>query len=198
MKPERKKILVGFFPPSDVTGDNILIITLKNNPTGEGEEVYVEGKCSKGIGKENSRFSPVSCVLFTNKKDPAKAQAAFEEMVKNLPETPSAEELKVLVPKDLISKNWDSFHLDENGEPNMFDFTIESVGIIPPGEILKKPCKNLVKKINDFNKNLEKALDSKESSISIRESSSVMKGFDITIEDENHTWDSYFKHILIN
>lgn len=178
---------IKFFPPSDITGDNILIITLKNNPTGEGEEVYVEGKCSKGIGKENSRFSPVSCVVFTNKKDKAKAQAAFEEMVKNLDETPSSEELKVLARRFDIEESERYFYLDENGEPDRFDFTIESIGIIPPGEIFKRACKNLVKKINNFNKNLEKALDSKDSTITIRDSSSVMKGFDITIENENHT-----------
>ncbi len=178
---------VKFFPPSDVTGDNILIITLKNNPTGEGEEVNVEGKCSKGIGKDNSRFSPVSGIVFTNKKDSSKAQIAFEEMVKTLPETPSADELKVLARRFDIEESERFFHIDENGEPNMFDFSIETIGVIPPGEIFKRACKNLVKKITEFNKNLEKALDSKDSSISIRESSSVMKGFDITIENENHT-----------
>ena len=164
-----------YFPPSDVTGDNILIITLKNNPTGEGEEVHVEGKCSKGIGKENSRFSPVSCVVFTNKKDSVKAQEAFEAMIKSLPETPSADELKVLARRFDIEESERFFFVDENGDPNKFDFTIESIGIIPPGEIFKRACQSLVKKINQFNKNLEKALDSKESTISIRESSSVIR-----------------------
>ena len=45
-----------FFPANKGTGDNILIITLKNNPTGEGEEIHIEGKCSKGIGKENKQL----------------------------------------------------------------------------------------------------------------------------------------------
>ena len=176
-----------FFPPNEGTGDNILIITLKNNPTGDGEEINVEGKCSKGVGKENSRFSPVSCVVFTNKKDPVKAQEAFEQMIKSLEEAPSADDLKVLARRFDIEESERFFVVDENGDPNTFDFMIETIGIIPPGEIFKRACKNLVKKINDFTKNLEKALDSKESSISIRESSSVMKGFDITIEEENHT-----------
>ena len=185
-----------FFPPSDVTGDNILIITLKNNPTGEGEEIHVEGKCSKGVGKDNSRFSPVSCVVFTNKKNPDKAQEVFEEMVKTLPETPSAEELKVLARRFDIEESERFFYVDDNGDPNKFDFTIESIGIIPPGEIFKRACRSLVKKITQFNKDLEKALDSKESSISIRESSSVMKGFDITIENENHTLGFLFQTYL--
>ena len=83
MKQGKQKTPQNIFLASDVTGDNILIITLKNNPTGEGEEIHVEGKCSKGIGKENSRYSPVSCVVFTNKKNPVKAQESFEDMVKS-------------------------------------------------------------------------------------------------------------------
>ena len=70
---------------------------------------------------------------------------------------------------------------------NRFDFTIESVGIITPSEIFRRACKKLVHKINHFNRNLDLALDSKESDIEIRESSGVMSGFDITIKNENHT-----------
>ena len=45
----------------------------------------------------------------------------------------------------------------------------------------------LVQKINLFSRQLELALDSKDSSVSIRESSGVMSGYDITIENESHT-----------
>ena len=176
-----------FFPPSSITKDNILIITLKNNPTGDGEEIHVEGKCSKGIGKENSRYSPVSCVVFINKKDQSKAQQAFEDMVAQMEVKPNAEELKSIARKFDIEESERFFYVDENGDPNRFDFTIETIGVIPPSQIFKRACKVLVNKLKNFNKNLELALNSKESTISIRESTSVMKGFDITIEEENHT-----------
>jgi DNA-directed RNA polymerase subunit L len=178
---------LAFFPANEITKDNILIITLKNNPTGDGEEVHIEGKCSKGTGKENSRFSPVSNVLFINKCDKAKAQAAFEEHISTLDETPNQEELKVLARRFDIEEADRYFYVDENGDPNRFEFTIESVGVISPEQIFIRAVKSLVQKINLFNRNLDMALDSKESPISIRESSSVMKGFDITIQDENHT-----------
>ena len=178
---------LSFFPANKITGDNILIITLKNNPTGEGEEINIEGRCSKGCGKDNSRYSPVSCVVFTNRKDPEKAQKAFEEMISGLAEVPTEQELQILAKRFDIEESERHFYVDENGDPDQFDFIIESVGVISPEEIFKRALKKLVEKLNTFNKNLEHALDSKESSISVRESSSVMNGFDITIENENHT-----------
>ena len=178
---------LSFFPPNEITKDNILIITLKNNPTGDGEEVHIEGKCSKGSGKENSRFSPVSNVVFINKCDRAKAQAAFEEHVSTLDEKPTQDELKVLARRFDIEEADRYFYVDENGDPNRFEFTIESIGIIPPDQIFKRAVKALLQKVNKFNRNLVLALDSKESPISIRESSGVMNGFDITIKEENHT-----------
>ena len=47
--------------------------------------------------------------------------------------------------------------------------------------------KKLVEKVTNFSKNINAALDSKPSSVTVRESKSVMKGYDITIEDESHT-----------
>jgi DNA-directed RNA polymerase subunit L len=176
-----------FFPPNEITKDNILIITLKNNPTGDGEEVHIEGKCSKGSGKENSRFSPVSNVVFINKCDKVKSQAVFEEHISKLDETPSPDELKKLAKRFDIEESNRYFYVDENGDPNRFEFTIESIGVIPPDQIFKRAVKLLVHKINKFNRNLDLALDSKESLVSIRESGGVMNGFDITIKDENHT-----------
>ena len=45
----------------------------------------------------------------------------------------------------------------------------------------------MVEKITNFSKNLNAALDSKPSSVTIRDSQSVMKGYDIIIENESHT-----------
>ena len=36
-----------FFPKNPITKDYILIIKLKPNPNGEGQEIHLEGKCSK-------------------------------------------------------------------------------------------------------------------------------------------------------
>jgi DNA-directed RNA polymerase II subunit RPB3 len=176
-----------YFTANEITNDHILIITLKNNPTGEGEEVFVEGKCSVGMGSENSRFSPVSGIAFTNKNDKQRAQAAFEEMIGAMDEVPETKELTKLAKKFEIEESERYFMVDKNGDPDTFDFMIESVGVIPPTDILKMSIKKLIEKINNFNKQLNNALNSKESTITIRDSTCVMAGFDITIEEETHT-----------
>ena len=176
-----------FFPENPLTKDTILITILKNNPKGDGEAINIEGKCSIGCGKENSRFSPVSNVIFINKRDESHAQKAFEDMIKSLPETPNETELKILAKRFDIEEADRYFHVDENGDPNVFNFEIESVGIIPPQLIFKTCIKKMVEKVTNFSKNINAALDSKPSSVTIRESKSVMKGYDIIIEDESHT-----------
>lgn len=176
-----------FFPPNPITGGNIIITVLKNNPTGDGESIHFEGKSTIGCGRENSRYSPVSTVVFTNKKDPIRAQEAFELKIKKMEETPSAEELKVLARRFDIEESERYFMIDENGEPNHFNFVIESIGVIPPEDIFQRCIDKLIIKITDFTKNMGLALDSKESTVSIRESESVMNGYDITIDNENHT-----------
>jgi DNA-directed RNA polymerase subunit L len=183
----KEEDVLTFFTANTITNDHILIITLKNNPTGDGEEIHIEGKCSKGMGKENSRFSPVSNVVFINKCDRARAQLAFEEHMSTLEVAPNADELKVMAKRFEIEEADRYFYVDENGDPDRFEFTIESIGIIPPGDIFKSAIKKLIQKLNKFNRNLELALNSKESDISIRESSGVMAGFDITVKDETHT-----------
>ena len=176
-----------FFPANPITKDNILITILKNNPTGDGEAINIEGKCSIGVGKDNSRFSPVSNVIFINKRDEAKGQKAFEDMIKSLPEKPTDTKLKTLAKKFDMEEADRYFHIDENGDPNVFHFEIESVGIIAPQVIVKSCIKKMIEKITNFSKNINAAFDSKPSSVTIRESQAVMKGYDITIEDESHT-----------
>lgn len=176
-----------FFPPNKITGDNILITILKSNPTGDGEHIHIEGKCSIGSGKDNSRFSPVSNVVFINKRDEAKAKQAFTDKINSMDSKPTDAELKILARKFELEDADRHFMVDENGAPNVFDFTIETVGVISPTNIMKIAIKKLVEKLNLFGRNLALALDSKPSDVSIRESDAIMDGFDITLENENHT-----------
>lgn len=183
-KPEN---VVDFFPANKITGDHILITKLKNNPTGEGEKLHIEGKCSKSIGSEHIRFSPVSCVMFINKRDPKRVDSAFNEYISKLETKPEESELKRLAKKFDIEEADRYFHIDENGDPNQFDFTIESAGVIPPHRILINSLLKLSQKLKTFMSNLEAAMDAKESPVTVKESSGLMSGFDITIDEESHT-----------
>ena len=73
-----------FFPKNEITNDYILIIKLKPNPSGDGQKIHIEGKSSKGSGKQHIRFSPVSNVVFVNKKNPELLNQEFNKYISNL------------------------------------------------------------------------------------------------------------------
>ena len=171
-----------FFPKNPITNDHILITRLKPTPDGTGEKIHMEGKSSKGIGKEHIRFSPVSNVCFINKVDPSRLDEEYKKYV--IENGASGAELKS---KFMIEESERCFHVDSNGDPNIFEFTIESCGVMAPENILLEGIKQMVFKIKHFMSEVGKSMSSQDSSIEIRESKVLMKAFDIVIEGENHT-----------
>ena len=172
-----------FFPKNHITNDHIIITKLKPTPDGTGEKIHMEGKSSKGIGKEHIRFSPVSNVCFINKVDPKRLEKEYNTYIAESGESESPK----LKSKFMIEESERCFHLDSNGDPNIFEFTIESCGVMAPETILLEGIKQMVLKIKNFMSEFEKSMSSQESSIEIRESKVLMKAFDIVIEGENHT-----------
>ena len=172
-----------FFPKNDITGENILITRLKPTPDGNGEHIHIEGKCSRGVGKEHIRFSPVSKIVFINKVDPELYEAGLKKYISEHSDM-SQEQAKH---KFNIEESERHFYIDDNGDPNMFEFTLESVGVIPPENILIQGINQIDLKLKKFSAELDKTLKSNKSSISIKETKSLMKAFDITIENETHT-----------
>jgi DNA-directed RNA polymerase II subunit RPB3 len=172
-----------FFPKNHITNSHILITKLKPTPDGTGEKIHMEGNSSKGIGKEHIRFSPVSNVCFINKVDPKILDEEYNKYIAESGESESPE----LKSKFMIEESERCFHVDSNGDPNIFEFTIESCGVMLPQDILLEGIKQMVIKIKNFMSEFEKSMSSQESSIEIRESKVLMKAFDIVIENENHT-----------
>ena len=180
-----------FFPRNEITKDHILIVKLKPNPNGEGQKIHMEGKSSKGVGSTHIRFSPVSNVLFINKQDPEKVDAGFNEYIKQLQESNNVTfnegELKKLARRFQIEKAERLYYVDENNDPNVFEFTIESCGVLKPHRILIESLSTLEGKLKNMISELENAFSGKPSSIKIKDSECVMKSFDIIIENESHT-----------
>ena len=180
-----------FFPKNEITKDHILIVKLKPNPNGDGQKIHIEGKSSKGTGSSHIRFSPVSNVLFINKQDPVKVDAGFSEYVKALQSENnisfSETELKKLGRRFKIEKAERLFYTDDNNDPNVFEFEIESCGVLKPHRILIESLAALESKLKNFILELEKELSGQPSSIKIKDSECIMKSFDIIIENENHT-----------
>ena len=142
-----------FFPKNEITNDYILIIKL-NWVSGDGQKIHIEGKSSKGSDKITYRFSPVSNVVFVNKKDPELLNQEFNKYISNL----QSEEEKLTdaeIKKDRntfnIEKSERFFYMDKNGDPNMFEFTIESCGIMKPYKILIESLNSLSQRLKNMN-----------------------------------------------
>ena len=178
-----------FFKPDPITGDFILITKLKANPGSSGEKIHITGSAFLGTGSYNSRFSPVSVCMFTNSIDPSKLQAGFEKLVEQKEaeknDKLSTNEFNELKNYFKISESERFYYTDENEDPNMFDFTIESIGIQPSANILYNTCEILIRKIKNLVRLLRSEEDTEE--INIFKSDCIMEGHDIIIKDETHT-----------
>lgn len=173
-----------FFPPNAITNDFILINRLKPNKVEgvDGEKMKVVMKADRGIGKEHSRYTPTCVSVFTNKIDNSKFELALKEKLSKIEETLSAEEIKKISRSFKLSEGERHFHTDEKGEPNIFEFTIESDGRIPPHIILHKGIIVLESKLKKMKSNL----DNKEV-ITFNNSDCIMDSYDVLIKDEDYT-----------
>ena len=173
-----------FFKKNSITNDYILIATLNPGPNLKGEKLKFEGKSSINIGESHIRFSPVSCIYFVNKQDPELVKL---ELNKYLEINKDKFNVKKLTHKFMLEEADRYFHIDDDGNPNQFEFCIESRGVLEPYKILLNGINLIIDKINLFLNNMKKTLSDNKSDVLITESKGLMKAFDITILNENHT-----------
>lgn len=178
------------FPRDPITKDFILINKLKPSKSGlgdEGEELDITMRATMGIGNENSQFCPTCVSVFTNIQDPDKVEAEFNDLI----DRKNAERKGNPLTKDEISQERLSFnsldaqryfYTDERGEPNKFDFTIESDGRIPSHDILTMS-------MDIFKDHIRRFVDSvkDETKVEIYNSDCIMNSYDVAIDDEDYT-----------
>ena len=75
--------------------------------------------------------------MFVNKIDSAKVEAAMQKYLdeKAAEENPETD-IELLKRRFMINESERHFMTDENGEPNVFDFTIESIEVLSSANIL--------------------------------------------------------------
>ena len=185
----KREETLDFFPPNRITGENILIVKLKPNPGGKGERVHLEGTVVISNGAMNARFSPTSAVMYVNKIDPEKVKTAMAKYLTEAQSSAANESVdtKQLERRFMIGESERHFMTDENDEPNFFDFTIESVEVLPSPKILDLACAKLVEKLELIKIEVDKALSGEETNVKIANALTVMDARDITFPEETHT-----------
>ncbi len=183
-----------FFHPDPVTLDTCLLAVLKPQVPGQApEEVHIEAYASLGKGREHTRFNSTSQCSYAYSRD------TDEERIKEMWLHWLAEQKKVLNPADLekdtvrktmLEREFRSLEIQRcykigpDGEPNSFDFTVETLGTMSPFAIISRALRALIV-ICDKYANLDRG--DLPPNVEIRPADARMKGFDIWFDGEDHT-----------
>ena len=182
-----------FFPPNPITNDYILINKLKPNKVegSEGERMNVVMKADRGIGQEHARYTPTCVSVFINKMDESKFELALKEKLSKQDESMSAAEIKSFSRSLRLAEGERHFMTDENGDPNVFEYKIESDGRIPPQIILHKSLFVLEEKLKKFQSNL-----SEEEIVTFTNSDCIMNSYDVLVKNEDYTLGYLIQHYV--
>jgi len=182
-----------FFHPDPITHDTSLLAVLKpkigNNNV---ETVAFEAKATVGVGRENVRFNPVSqCSYgYTRDENPEKRKQIFSDWLDRHKKLRIEELDQDSSRKALLEKEFETmeaqrcYTTNEKGEPNSFDFVIESVGVFDPYDIVIEALKVLERKCHAY-----AALDKGDlpENVKLQPTKKEARGFDIYFQHEDHT-----------
>jgi len=190
------------FPPDPITGDTCLITTLRPATGSVVEEIDLTAYPVVGTGAQFMGFCPVSQCSYGNTEDPdpvRQEQFFFEWLAefKKIAE-PGA------VPPEVLAKHkveWSTmanqrcFKTDAaTGEPNSFDFVIESVGVRSIKEIVAEAIQSVITMLTPF-ANTE--TPSAELGITTQPVDSRMtNGVDVNIANHEHTLGNLLQTVL--
>jgi len=181
------------FPPDPITGQTTLIVSLRPqwNPEQPPEEIDLTAYPVIGRGRDHMGFCPVSQCTFGNTPDtdPVRQEQFFKEWLLSFKklEDPTSVTPEVL---EGYRKEWSNmaiqrcFVINDRGEPNSFDFTIESVGVRPVKEIVAEGIKAVIDLVAPY-ADTEKSLA--DLGITTQPPDSRMNGLDIHFNGQEHT-----------
>ena len=182
-----------FFPPHPLTRDTCLIATLPAKRGTVSPSLKISMKATVGTGREHARFIPTcqASYGYTLDTNTERRNAYFEKWLqahKNV----SPDSLKDnQARRDELDREFKTmeiqriYKVNERGEPNHFDFMIESVGTMPPRLIVERAIEGILKMCQPF-----MSLDSSDlpDTITVAPCEAQMTGFDFLIKDQDHTF----------
>jgi DNA-directed RNA polymerase subunit L len=176
------------FPSDPITGQASLLVSLRPqwNTDQPPEEIELMARPVIGTGNDNMGFSPVSQCSFMNTidTDPVTQEQHYTEWLlafKNGVADPSHRQ------------EWENMSIQrcflkgKNGEPNSFDFTVESVGIRPVKEIVAEGIQAVIALVSEYAENPR---------ITFTDPNSRMNGVDVLFEDQEHTLGNLLQTII--
>jgi DNA-directed RNA polymerase subunit L len=190
-----------FFPPNPITRDTCLIATLKPGSGPTQQSIEVIAKATIGTGRENARFMPVSqCSYeYTRDTNPEKQEELFNKWLlksKMITETldKSTEKYQALMREFNTMEIARCFLVNDKGEPYSYDFTIETMGILPVEYIVQRACEVGENMCNRY-VNIDKGDLPDE--ITISSAATRIIGYDFLIRGHDHTLGNLLQTYLV-
>ena len=192
-----------FFVPHPLTRETCLITSMPAKRSSLTPTLKVEMRATVGTGREHSRFIPTcqSSYSYTLDTNTEKRNAYFEKWLvthKNVEPESLKEDEKRRGELDREFKTMQIqriYKVDEKGDPNSFDFQVETIGPMAPRAIVERALIGLVKMCEPYigldNGDLPPA-------ISVTPSDTQMPGFDFLIKGEDHTFGNMIQTWLVD
>uniref|UniRef100_A0A6C0JUV2 DNA-directed RNA polymerase RpoA/D/Rpb3-type domain-containing protein n=1 Tax=viral metagenome TaxID=1070528 RepID=A0A6C0JUV2_9ZZZZ len=182
-----------FFYPDPISKETSLLAVLKGRVgTQEPEALVFEAVASVGIGRENAQFIPVSqcSYSYTADTDPERRRDFFEKWLTAHKKVNVADLETNPNRKNELEREFNTmevarcFIVNERGEPNSFDFTVESIGVLDPFYIVARALQVIQAKLTAY-----VSIDSGDlpDNMKVRPADARMKGFDFVFTEEDHT-----------
>lgn len=192
-----------FFVPNPLTRDTCLITSLPGKRTAVTPSLSVEMRATVGTGREHTRFIPTcqASYGYTLDVNTERRNAYFEKWLvrhKNVePESLKQDEAR-RAELDREFKTMEIqriYKVDEKGEPNSFDFQIESIGPMAPRAIVERALLGLIAMCEPF-----VGLDTGDlpDTISVTPSDAQLSGFDFLIKGQDHTFGNMIQTWLVD
>ena len=166
------------FPKNELTNEHILLARLRPRLSDEipGESLAFKAKMTIANAKEDSGFNVVSTCSYNFLKDVAAVQEGWAKKEKELRDRGMSE-------ADLLfeKENWMIHDASRLYKKDEFKFIIETIGVFNNRFILAKACDIMMEK-------LQKVIDDCNSeSLTINEAETIMKAYDIILENEDYS-----------
>lgn len=191
-----------FFPANTLTRDTCLITTLPGKRSSQAPTLKAEMRATVGLGREHARFIPTSqaSYAYTLDTNTERRNQHFERwLVRHKKVEPDSlkddEARRSELDREFKTMEIQRIYLvDEKGEPNSFDFQIESIGPMAPRAIVERALLGLIEMCKGF-----VGLDAGDlpESISTVSSDTLMTGFDFTIKNQDHTFGNMIQTWLV-
>ncbi len=194
---EEGKLVPGkqFFHPDPITLSTSLIAVLKGKqPNQNPQRIKLSARATVGRGREHVRFCPVSqcSYRYTIDDNEEEQRKVFENWLRSTKKISDVKALdKEADRKEALMREFKTMEIErcyikdpKTGEPNSFDFTIESKGVLSIPYIVSRALEAIEQKCRKY-ASIDKG-DGIEG-VQIQPADARMSGFDFIIPHEDHT-----------